>query len=405
YPKITGSMYDRRLGKIQFATYFLGFNLLYFPLFLAWETPRRVFDYSPELLGFHRAATVGGLVLGLSFLLMFYNMAKSLWDGEKAADNPWRYASSAEWAIPSPPPLENFPGIPNYTTGTLSFLERGSGEITDGGVATGEHAHTPSTEGHHASHASYWPILIALSLFVAFLGLSGLQQGAYPGGLEGIFYMAATGVGLVGILGTIIGLSREHFVGPENPSGGHWPFEKVSDMKLGVWMFLTSDIVLFGTFIAAFVFLRANAGWTTWEPVPHNPIPGLVNTYLLLTSSFAVVLALVAAERNSKRGVAGALFATFALGAAFLINKAIEWQELFHEGVVPTLDVQTSTFYVTTGLHAAHVFVGMVFLLYMFARATRGAYLDDDRPIEYFGLYWHFVDIVWLFLFPLFYIL
>jgi cytochrome c oxidase subunit I+III len=151
--------------------------------------------------------------------------------------------------------------------------------------------------------------------------------------------------------------------------------------------------------------MRFVAGWQAWQPVPHDPIPGLINTYLLLTSSFAVVLALVAARRNSSRGVAAALFATFGLGAAFLINKAIEWQELFHEGLTLSANIRTSTFYLTTGLHGAHVLIGMLFAIYMFFRATRGAYLDDERPIEYFGLYWHFVDIVWLFLFPLFYIL
>ncbi|MFB6113334.1 MAG: cbb3-type cytochrome c oxidase subunit I [Halodesulfurarchaeum sp.] len=396
YPKITGRMYDRFLGKVQFATYFVGFNLLYFPLFLAWGTPRRVFTYPEAFIPFHRAATVGGFVLGLSFLIMFYNLTKSLFTGEKAADNPWEYSSSAEWAVPSPPPLENFPGMPSYATGSLSFRRSNSGEIADGGV---------TTEDHHPSHASYWPVAIALSLFVAFLGLSGIKRGSFPSGMTRIFHMVATGVGAIGILGTIIGLARERFVGPANPSGGHWPFENVENRKLGVWFFLASDVVLFGTFIAAYVFLRASAGWSTWEPVPHNPIPGLINTYLLLTSSFAVVLALVAADRNSRKGVAASLFATFGLGAAFLINKAIEWQALFHEGLVPSANIKTSTFFLTTGLHAAHVFIGMLFAIYMFGRATQGAYLDDDKPIEYFGLYWHFVDIVWLFLFPLFYIL
>ena len=136
-------------------------------------------------------------------------------------------------------------------------------------------------------------------------------------------------------------------------------------------------------------------------------IPGLINTYLLLTSSFTVVLALVAAERGSTRGLVGSLGITVLFGICFLYNKAVEWEELFHEGVTVGSGVEASTFFLTTGLHAAHVIIGLLIALFMIARATRGAYLGEEgsAPVEYFGLYWHFVDIVWLFLFPLFYIL
>jgi cytochrome c oxidase subunit I+III len=141
-------------------------------------------------------------------------------------------------------------------------------------------------------------------------------------------------------------------------------------------------------------------------------MPGLINTYLLLTSSFLVVLAMVAAERESKRGTVAALAGTFALGVGFLINKGIEWQHLFHihteafpNGWGLSTNIASSTFYLTTGLHGAHVIIGLIICAYMTVRAWNGAYQGDDRAIEYFGLYWHFVDIVWLFLFPLFYIL
>jgi cytochrome c oxidase subunit I+III len=141
-------------------------------------------------------------------------------------------------------------------------------------------------------------------------------------------------------------------------------------------------------------------------------MPGLINTYLLLTSSFLVVLAMVAAKKESRRGVVASLFGTFALGVGFLVNKALEWQHLFHihsdqfaHGWDLSTNIASSTFYLTTGLHGAHVAVGLLICGYMLIRAMNGAYLGEDEPIEYFGLYWHFVDIVWLFLFPLFYIL
>jgi cytochrome c oxidase subunit I+III len=137
FPKITGKMYDERLGKITFATFFTGFNLLYFPMFIAWETPRRVFEYAPGLAPWHKVATVGAFVLGISFLMVFYNLYHSLWHGEEVGDNPWEWGSTAEWAVSSPPPLENWEGTPSYTSGKLEFktaiADGADGPVADGG--------------------------------------------------------------------------------------------------------------------------------------------------------------------------------------------------------------------------------------------------------------------------------
>jgi cytochrome c oxidase subunit I+III len=406
FPKITGRSYDELLGKVHFAIYFVGFNLLYFPMFLAWGTPRRVFDYPPVFTTWHQMATVGGFLLGASFLVMFYNLYTSLWRGEEADAAPWRFASTAEWAVPSPPPLENFPGVPSYASGALEFRERGTAHPqADGGVETdGGHAHGDAVleAGGEPSHASIWPFVIAVGTLFGLLGLGGAVD---P--VEWTLSPAYAAVGLVGavVFGYgLVGLVRESFEGPTGPFGESWPFEGVPNTKTGVWVFLASDVVLFGAFIGSYLFIRVAAGWSDWHIVPHNSLPGLINTYLLLTSSFAVVLALVFAERDSRRGVIASLAATFLLGVGFLVNKGIEWLELFHEGEWLSTSVETSTFFLTTGLHGAHVVVGLAIAGWMIYRAWNGAYLDDDEPIELFGLYWHFVDIVWLFLFPLFYI-
>ncbi|PSQ65572.1 MAG: cytochrome C oxidase subunit I [Halobacteriales archaeon SW_9_67_24] len=415
FPKMTGKMYDEFLGKVHFVLYFIGFNLLYFPMFVAWETPRRVFEYPEALTVWHQLATVGGFILGASFLVMFYNLTRSLVDGEAATGNPWAYSTTAEWAIPSPPPLENFPGVPSYRSGSLDFLggsgATDGGEVTDGGavVARDGQAHETGTQAAHAgepeSHASIWPFVLSVGAFFVFLGLSGLQEGSFVPGLAGDVYLALALVGGTITMGSFVGFGLEHFHAPTGPFGESWPFEAVENTKLGVWIFLASDVVLFGAFIGTYVFVRISAGWTGWELVPGDPIPGLMNTYLLLTSSFTVILALVAAEKKSRWGVIASLTTTILLGIGFLVNKGLEWNHLFHEGIAISSNVRTSTFFLTTGLHAAHVVSGLVIAVYLLARAWRGAYLDDERPIEYFGLYWHFVDIVWLFLFPLFYIL
>jgi cytochrome c oxidase subunit I+III len=428
FPKMTGKMYDEYLGKLHFVLYFVGFNLLYFPMFLAWETPRRVFEYPANLEVFHQLATVGGFLLGASFLVMFYNLYRSLSTGADVDGKVWEYASTAEWAVSSPPPLENFvKGIPSYGDGALEFLERDptttADGATDGGTATVTAGHGHETSGalesahdEHADHASIWPLYLSFGMFLGFLGLSGLQEGAFAAGIEGGVYMGILAAGFVVTGRSLVGMGLEDFHVPEPSSfGEQWPFAAVENTKLGMWIFLASDVVLFGAFIGSYVFIRIANGWQAWHeliPEAHVALPGLINTYLLLTSSFTVVLALVAAERGSRWGVVSSLVATFVLGLGFLANKAIEWLHLFnlHGGEFAggwglSTNIASSTFYLTTGLHGLHVIAGLLVTLYLIARAWGGAYTDDNRPLEYFGLYWHFVDIVWLFLFPLFYIL
>ncbi|MFB6206560.1 MAG: cytochrome c oxidase subunit 3, partial [Haloglomus sp.] len=404
--------------------YFIGFNLLYFPMFVAWETPRRVFNYPEAFAPWHKLATIGAFILGFSFLVTVYTIGKAVFVGEEADDNPWAYSTTAEWAVPSPPPLENFPGIPSYGDGKLSFRPEsapdggdaaadGGEAATDGGqVATADEGVSPTVhEDHgdeeHASHASIWPFVIGVASLFAFFGLSGIQEGQLIEGMWGMVHLASLVFGGVLGLSAFVAMGLEEFHAPTGPFGESWPFSRTSNTKTGMWVFLASDVVLFGAFIGSYVFIRIAypGGWTAWELVPHRSLPGLINTYLLLTSSFSVVLALVAAERNSRRGVVASMLVTILLGLGFLANKGIEWYELFHEGVWLSTNIRSSTFFLTTGLHAAHVLVGLIIATYMLARAWRGAYLDDDAPLEYFGLYWHFVDIVWLFLFPLFYIL
>jgi cytochrome c oxidase subunit I+III len=433
FPKMTGKLYDEFLGKVNFVLYFVGFNLLYFPMFLAWETPRRVFDYRPEYVPWHRLSTVGAFLLGLSFLVLIYNLYVSYLHGEDADGNPWKYATTAEWAVPSPPPLENFDGLPSYEDGELSFRSEPAGHsgepAADGGQAdtprsadggamvTGPEAGVVAETSHeeHASHASIWPFVAGAASFVVLVGLSGLQQGSFPDGAAGGFYAGTTLVGGGLLLYGFVRMAAERFHGPTMELAERWPFAGVGNTKTGMWVFLASDVVLFGAFIGSYAFIRVAEGWTNWHhliPEDHVVMPGLINTYLLLTSSFAVVLALVFAERNNRLGVVASLVATLGLGIGFLINKALEWNHLFHvhseafpNGWELSTNVASSTFYLTTGLHGAHVTVGLIIVLYMIVRAWNGAYLDDEAPIEQFGLYWHFVDIVWLFLFPLFYIL
>jgi cytochrome c oxidase subunit I+III len=437
YPKITGKMYNEFIGKVHFLVWFFGFNLLYFPLFVGWETPRRYFSYSQDLLTWHQLATVGGFITGVSFLIMFGNMAYSYFRGRDADGNPWAYTQTAEWAMPSPPPLENWDGRPSYLDGTLELVTDRA--VPDGGATAtghdvlegGEQAHEVET-GHdvHADHASIWPFVISIGAFFLLVGLSGFQE--FPTALSlpgieaeasppGAQYVASLAIGGATFFYGLYGFGMEEFHAPEMAVAERWPFGDVPKNKLGMWFFLASDVVVFGAVIGSYLFIRYNAGWMEWSNLPPSEIPGLVNTLVLLTSSYLVVMALEYADRGSKRGVLATLGGTFALGLTFLGIKAYEWYEeiIAHEPPITPwagadaaaelhrhTAVEASVYYVTTGLHGLHVVMGLIVAGFMLGRVYfHDAYLENDEPIERFGLYWHFVDIVWVFLFPMFYLI
>ncbi len=111
------------------------------------------------------------------------------------------------------------------------------------------------------------------------------------------------------------------------------------------------------------------------------------------------------AERKNKTGLLATMGATLLLATTFMGVKAYEYSAKFAEGEYWWYGLEYSIYYVTTGLHALHVLLGMLIAVFMIYRILSiDAYLEDHRPVEFFGLYWHFVDIVWVFLFPLFYL-
>ncbi len=373
YPKMTGKMFNEKLGRLQFILTIIGFNMLYFPLFLSWEMPRRVPIYPENLIPLQQVATVGGFILGASFLVMFWTLLYSLKYGQPAGDNPWG-AYTLEWMTKSPPPPHNFDGTPAFINGQLSF-------IAANGAAHGE----PET------HLSVWPFMLSLASFLSLLGLTTN------------LLFTLVGLGLLAF--SVLGLAGERFISREEKIGERWPFESVDRMKLAWWTFIASEVMLFGVVLSAYVYVRTTSA--TW-PAPgtfFDIAHGAVNTFILLTSSLTVVLALASARIGSRAGTAGFLAATLALGVAFLFNKYNEWSELFGHGITFSTNLPASTFFLTTGIHGAHVFAGLLAITYLLSRALRGAYArEGHETLEYFGYYWHFVDIVWVFIFPLFYL-
>ena len=203
------------------------------------------------------------------------------------------------------------------------------------------------------------------------------------------------------------GYGKERFVVREDEETDRGFFEQIPRVRLGVWAFLASEIIFFGVLLGAYMFVRVNT--TVWPPFNTFSIQhGATNTFILLTSSLTAVMALAAAKAGSKKALVGTLVVTFGLGAVFLLNKALEWEEL---AVAPTsiftnYPLAATSYYITTGVHGVHVVAGLVMIVYLLAKTVKGNYLNGDHEaVHHFGLYWHFVDIVWIFLFPLFYLI
>ena len=193
---------------------------------------------------------------------------------------------------------------------------------------------------------------------------------------------------------------REHApAGPVVGVTGIW------NSKLGMWAFLASEVLLFGAFVASYLVTRWSQPALGASAQELNRVLAAINTFVLITSSFTMALAVGAIKEGQVARMRALLGATAGLGVLFLILKAVEYGQKLSHGIVPATNVFFGYYYVLTGLHALHVLAGIGVLLGAVILAGRGRYSAQHHDtIENIGLYWHFVDIVWIFLFPLFYL-
>ena len=170
--------------------------------------------------------------------------------------------------------------------------------------------------------------------------------------------------------------------------------------KLGMWWFLASEIMVFGGLIGSYVVFRlGGVGWSA-EAAHLQVTIGIVNTLVLLTSSLTVVQAYAAAEAGARHAARLFLGLTILGGLLFLGFKAAEYAAEVRAGFTPGSGIFWSFYYTMTGLHALHVVAGVAVNAVLFASAR----LCTPHRLELAGLYWHFVDIFWIFLFPLLYL-
>ncbi|MDX1638579.1 MAG: cytochrome c oxidase subunit 3 family protein [Balneolaceae bacterium] len=203
---------------------------------------------------------------------------------------------------------------------------------------------------------------------------------------------------------------QHHFVDSE---------QQFSAAKMGMWIFLVTEILFFGGLFAAYIIYRA------WYPELYtlaseelNTLWGGVNTLVLIGSSLTVAMAIKSAQLNQKKGIIINLAITLALAFVFMVIKYFEYTHKFHIGIYPgefytyegidhpKANIFFSLYYMMTGLHGIHVVVGIGLMIWLLIRATKGHFNSEYyTPVEITGLYWHLVDIIWIFLFPLFYLI
>ena len=302
-----------------------------------------------------------------------------------------------------------------------------------------EHHHGDDHEEHHGSAS---PILMAAGLLLFMMGFPGFVNTCKS--LLGLDYQAEMGdfsLAMAGSVILIMGIGNwwnEDLKGHHEQIATSDPFEGQDIRKAGMWIFLISETMVFASFFSSYLRMRTewctewakNAGkcsdvdtTTASDLLRHEVgtlLPGAINTFALIISSYTIVLALKAAKdvnwepsKNAlmaklfptrKKAVRNYLIVTLALGSLFIVLKLVEWSHLIAEGF--TIDTQAgSIFYVATGAHGLHVFIGLIVMLFMVFKADTVGYDENNgRGIEYFGLYWHFVDLAWVAIFPAFYL-
>jgi cytochrome c oxidase subunit 3/cytochrome o ubiquinol oxidase subunit 3 len=198
-------------------------------------------------------------------------------------------------------------------------------------------------------------------------------------------------------------VAAEHGPGHTEHGGLAHKLLGLENRKLGIWLFLCSEIMFFTVLIGT----NQMARWK--DPGPHEVLNiqlTALNTFILLTSSFTVVWALSGLQQGNRKKFLRALLLSMLFGATFVGIQAYEYTNLSHDGFVLSANLYTNSFFVLTGFHGSHVIVGLIWLGRLFIRGFNGSYSAENyEEFELAGLYWHFVDIVWIILFVIVYLL
>ncbi len=393
WPKMTGLMLSDRLGKLNFWLLLIGFNVTFFPMhFLGLiGMPRRIYTYSGALGWefWNLVATIGAFLIALSVLVFLINALASLRAGVPAGPDPWD-GRTLEWTVPSPPPVHDFEQIPTVGHRDELWARKRGRHAVEAQASGAARAHA---QGLHLPPPSYYPIVVATGILVVAAGAMTYVIVSVLGALLAVYgiYRWAFEYG---------GPGRDRAVSHEETSTG------LDHKKLGFWAFLGSECMFFASLIATYL---AYKGKSVTGPSPHEilniPLTS-ISTFVLLMSSLFMVLALAAVQRDDRLGAKLWLFGTAFFGVIFLGFQVYEFATFVREGLTLQVNLFGATFFVLTGFHGAHVSVGVIWLLSLWVLALRERLTPADAlVVEIAGLYWHFVDIVWIVIFTLVYLI
>ena len=399
WPKITGRLLDERLGRWNFWLMVIGFNLTFFPMHILGGEgmPRRIYRYAPNM-GWNTLnllSTIGAFVLALSVLVLLINIVLTIRRGVLAGPDPWD-GRTLEWSVPSPPPEYNFKRIPivrardalwaqKYGRGAVA--QTSSEEARSGGLSA-----EPPGEIHMPA-PSIFPILLAAGITMGVMGL-----------------LIEPRIALAGLALTIFCSIAMAFEYPE--AGGEneaaiGEFTGLDTRKVGIWTFIGSESIFFACLIATYVIYKGrDLTGPTAETILEVPLT-TVTTFVLLMSSLLMVLAQDAYRRGERVWGLRWLLGTVALGLVFLAGQVYEFTHFYHEGLTLQTNLFGETFYTMVGFHGAHVAIGVVVLLALAGASLAGWFEERSRDIavEAAALYWHFVDIVWIVIFSVVYLM
>jgi cytochrome c oxidase subunit 1 len=403
WPKITGRLLNETLGKWQFWITAWSFNATFFPMHFLGTLgmPRRIYTYAPHMGWdfWNYFESINAFILGFAFLLFFINIIWSTLRGEHASSDPWD-GRTLEWSIPSPPPAFNFVTVPIVTARDAFWVRKYGGvgahgvapAIAGGAAATPIGAPAEVHEHIHMPAPSLYPLIFGLGVFTMGVGCLVWIRLIVMGGA----------ITLMSILGMIF----------EYPTFGQFNPEMIGESalgldnrKLGIWAFLGSECVFFASLISTYmVYKDRNLGGFD-AMILNIPLTSF-STFVLLTSSLLMVLALAAVQRDDRKWGAFWLFGTAFFGLIFLGGQAYEFTDFVLQGLKIQTNLFGQTFYTLVGFHGIHVLIGVCWLLVL-AFATAAGKIGKDRSlaVEIGGLYWHFVDIVWVVIFTLIYLM
>ncbi|RAR49319.1 cytochrome c oxidase subunit I+III [Paraburkholderia unamae] len=420
FPKFTGRLMNERFGKWTFWITFIGFNLGFFPMHISGllGMPRRVYTY-PEGMGWDTAnllTSVGAFVFATGIAMFIGNALVSARRGARAGANPWN-AAGLEWSTSSPPPPYNFAILPSVRSRDPLWqpdanIPRRGYLLHRGREALGV---TPLMGDPDVilkmPEDSYAPFVLGVASTLVFVGLL-LHSGS-----------------ITALAGAICALSLIAWLWPQRSLGQREPFSPQSAVAAesgatqsedetlalpvgsagehaggwwGVFTLIITETALFGFLIFSYLYLASQSA----QPWPPEGPPKLgmssLNTVLLLLSSVFVWLAGAFVRRARSWPAFWSMFVGIALGVAFVIIQFFEWHDRPY-GLATNL--YGSLYFTITGFHMAHVMAGLIMLTCLAVWVARG-YFDGrrDAALTIGGLYWHFVDVVWLFIFSVLYL-